>query len=250
MNKKSKKPKQNFLERLLEKDADRLLYRVIPRFLMEIANKYFRVEIEGLEFLPKHGPIIFAPNHSGVTGFDAMILAYEIGKRLKRKPIVLTHHLWFLTQTTAIPAKKLGFVEATYKNGVEALKKKQAIIIFPEGEAGNFKVSSKSYVLQEFRRGFVRLALETKAPIVPTLVIGAEETHINLKSIRLTKYLRGLVIPLPLNIIPLPSKWKIIFMEPISLPFDQTSAKDRELVCDLAMDIQEKMQSRLQKELR
>jgi len=94
------------------------------------------------------------------------------------------------------------------------------------------------------------MALECKTPIVPTIVIGAEETHINLKSIRLTKYLRGLVIPLPLNIIPLPSKWKIIFMEPISLPFDRTSCEDRDLVCELAMEIQEKMQSRLQRELK
>ena len=54
---------------------------------------------------------------------------------------------------------------------------------------GNFKASSNRYHLQEFKRGFIRMALLTKAPIIPTLIIGAEETHINLKQLKLAKYI-------------------------------------------------------------
>lgn len=235
---------------LKKMDQDTLIYRVLPRLLMEIIKKYFRLEIEGLENIPKKGPVIVAPNHSGFAGFDAAVLTSVIQKETKRLPRTLTHYFWFLNSTTAIPAHKMGFIEATYENGLNLLSKNNLIVLFPEGESGNFKPSTKRYELQEFKRGFVRLALERQCPIVPTLIIGAEETHINLSKLKFTKFLRGLVIPLPLNIIPLPVKWKIIFLEPIYLPYDKSFLENTELVHELAQDIQEQMQRRLRQEVK
>jgi 1-acyl-sn-glycerol-3-phosphate acyltransferase len=174
-----------------------------------------------------------------------MVLHHEIMRASGRYPRVLTHHLWFLTKTTSIPANRLGFIEATTENGVQALKKNQLVVLFPEGEYGNFKPSSQAYQLQEFKRGFIRMALQTNSPIVPTLILGAEETHVNLSRLKLTKFLRGVILPLPLNLIPLPSKWKIIFLEPVHLPYKKDAANDTELVHELAEDLQEKMQLRL-----
>ena len=93
------------------------------------------------------------------------------------------------------------------------------------------------------------MALETGSPIVPTLIIGAEETHITLSQLELSKYLRGLVLPLPLNIIPLPVKWKIIFLEPIHLPYAASAREDRDLVVEIAEEIQEQMQEALSREV-
>ncbi len=210
-------------------------------------KKYFRLEIEGLENIPKKGPVIIAPNHSGFSGFDAMILAYILQEQTKRIPRVLTHHLWFLTEKTALPAQKLGFIEATFENGISLLKKNNVIVLFPEGANGNFKATSKKYQLQEFKRGFIRMALQTGAVIVPTLVIGAEETHINLQKLKFSKFLRGLVLPLPLNVIPLPAKWKIVFTKPVHLPFGPEKTDDSELCHDLANEIQESMQKKINK---
>jgi hypothetical protein len=81
------------------------------------------------------------------------------------------------------------------------------------------------------------------------LVLGAEETHINLKQLKFTKYLRGLVLPLPLNVIPLPAKWKIIFLPPIQLPYKPSAADDYELVREISDDIQEDMQAVLSEEV-
>jgi len=247
----------NFLKKPNEKvfnigslGADELLYKVFPRLFMEILKKYFRLEIEGIENIPLNGPVIIAPNHSGFTAMDAMVLAYILQERTKRIPRVLTHHLWFLTETTALPAHKLGFFEATYENGLQFLKKNQMIVLFPEGEHGNFKPTTKRYQLQEFKRGFVRLSIESQAQIIPTIVLGAEETHINLRKLKFTKFLHGLVLPLPLNVIPLPAKWKIIFKKPVSLPYEPEKIKDSELMRDLAFDIQEKMQKRINDEIK
>ena len=229
---------------------DALIYRYLPNFLLEILSNYFRLEVEGLENIPRRGRVLITPNHSGFTGFDALVLAHEIVKGTKRIPRVLTHHLWFLTKTTAIPANKLGLIEATRKNGVSHLKKNHVVVLFPEGEYGNFKPSSKKYILQEFKRGFVRMALETKSPIVPTVILGAEETNINLRTLKFAKYLRGPILPLPLNILPLPARWKVIFMEPIYLPYKPAAANDTDLVHEIASDIREQIQRRVNQELR
>lgn len=243
-----KKPNEKVFQ-LSKLGADDLIYKVFPRLFMEILKKYFRLEIEGLENIPKHGPIIIAPNHSGFSGFDALILAYILQENTHRIPRVMTHHLWFLTESTSIPAHKLGFTEATYENGLRLLKKNNMVVLFPEGENGNFKPTTKKYQLQEFKRGFVRLALASKAQIVPTLIIGAEETHINLSKLKFTKYLRGLVLPLPLNILPLPVKWKIIFLKPQQFPFEPKQIKNQELCRELSNDLQEQMQKKLNREL-
>lgn len=248
---------KNFLKKPNEKifglrnlDRDTLIFRVFPRLLLEIMRKYFRLEVEGAENIPRRGSVIIAPNHSGYSGFDAFLLGHVIQTEAKRVPRVLTHHFWFLTDTTAIPAQKMGFTEATYENGINALKKGNAIVLFPEGEQGNFKPTTKRYQLQEFKRGFIRMALETQSPIVPTVVIGAEETHINLKQLKFTKFLKGSVIPLPLNVIPLPAKWRIKFLEPIYLPYKADALKDAELVHEIAAEVQEKLQEAIQAEMK
>jgi 1-acyl-sn-glycerol-3-phosphate acyltransferase len=247
----------NFLQKPNEKifglrnlDRDTLIYRVLPRFLLEILRKYFRMEIEGAENIPRRGAVVIAPNHSGFSGFDAFLVGHIVQQEAKRIPRVMTHHFWFLTETTAIPATKMGFTEATYENGVNALKKGNAIVLFPEGEQGNFKPTTERYQLQEFKRGFVRMAIEAGCPIVPTIVLGAEETHINLKQLKFTKFLKGTVIPLPLNILPLPAKWRIRFLEPITLPYKPSAIDDSELMHEIAQDIQEKMQAAVEEELK
>ncbi|MGE4131721.1 MAG: lysophospholipid acyltransferase family protein [Bdellovibrionales bacterium] len=237
------------LQYLRSSDRDTVMYKILPHFFLELMKTYFRVQVEGQEHLPKRGRALIIPNHSGVSGFDAMVLNHEITRAIGRYARILTHHLWFLTKTTAIPAQRLGFIEATMENGMRCLNKNQLVVLFPEGEYGNFKPSSKAYQLQEFKRGFIRMALKTKSPIIPTLVIGAEESHVNLSRLKLTKFLRGVILPLPLNVLPLPSKWKIVFMEPVHLPYGPEASEDRDLVRELAAELQDKMQDRLNLEL-
>jgi len=234
-------------------DPEHLVYRMLPHFLMEVAGKYFRLEVEGLENIPRRGPALICPNHSGFSGLDAFLLGHEVFKNTARVPRILTHHLWFLSPLTAIPAEKVGFIEASMSNGLAQLKKNNLVILFPEGEQGNFKPSSDAYQLQEFKRGFVRMALLRQCPIVPTLVIGAEESHINLAQIKLapplSRFFGDLVLPVPLNVVPLPSKWKFKFLPPIQLPYQPAAVDDRDLVDELATEIQDQMQMVLNEEI-
>jgi 1-acyl-sn-glycerol-3-phosphate acyltransferase len=247
---------RNFFERkekvfnLKDLDRDVLLYRVMPRFVLEIIRKYFRLDVEGDENLPKKGRAIIVPNHSGYAGFDAFMLGNEIRTRTGRIPRILAHHLWFIHNSVSIPLEKMGITEATMNNGLGLLKKNNVVILFPEGEYGNFKPTRRRYRLQEFKRGFVRMALLTGSPIIPTVVIGAEETHITLHQLKFTKYLLGTVLPLPLNVIPLPAKWKIKFLKPIHLNYPPSAAENRELVHKISQQVRELIQFQIDQELR
>jgi 1-acyl-sn-glycerol-3-phosphate acyltransferase len=224
--------------------------REIPLFLLEIIRKYFRLEVEGLENLPKKGKCLVVPNHSGVTALDAVMVGNEIQRAIKRVPRILAHPLWFVGPNIRILAKKMGLEEADKDAGERLLKEGRCVMIFPEGAAGNFKPTADRYKLQEFRRGFVRMAMATKAPIIPVVVIGAEETNINLSSISLTKVLKGTIIPIPLNVLPLPAKWKIIFLPKISMnKYSRKDAANSELVHQIAEDVRQMIQARINEEL-
>ncbi len=226
------------------------LYRIMPNIFMDLMDKYFRLEIEGLENIPKHDAALICPNHSGFAGFDAMVLTHEIFKGCHRIPRVMTHKLWFASKFTANHASKMGYVEATTQNGLNELRNNHLLILFPEGEQGNFKSSLKAYQLQEFKRGFVRMALKTGSPIVPTVVIGAEETNINLKKIDLGNFFKNVILPLPLNVLPLPVKWKLKFLEPIYLNHPPSAANNRDLVNEISIEIREKLQDAIREEIK
>ena len=218
---------------------------MLPHLVMDLLRKYFRLEVFGGEKIPSNGPVIIAPNHSGFMGFDALILSYEIFKLTKRIPRVLAHHFWFLTKTTAVPFQKFGFIQASSRNASEVLKKNNLLILFPEGETGNFKPSSKMYVLQDFKPGVIRLAIQRQCPIIPTLIVGAEESHLNISQIKFGKLLGNLVLPLPLNLIPLPVKWRIYFLDALRLPYPPSAADDSVLVNEVTQELREKMQKQL-----
>lgn len=219
-----------------------IIFRYLPHLFMTLMDKYFRLEIYGKENIPKKGRALICPNHSGFAGFDAMLLSHEIFKHIHRVPRTLTHHLWFKTEFTSSSAHKLGYIEASTENGEKELKKNHLLIIFPEGEDGNFKPTNKAYQLQKFKTGMVRMALSTNAPIVPTLIIGAEETHINLKKINFGK---DISFPLPFNVFPFPIKWKMVFLPPIDLTEFKKYQSDKKWIKQKTNEIQNLMQSNL-----
>ena len=182
-------------------------------FAAEVLSRYFRVEIQGLGHIPKAGPVILVPNHSGFAGFDAVVLSHEIHKHTGRCPKILAHRAYFdLVHLVAKISESFGLTRARMADAMVELKQGEAIMVFPEAEKGNFKSSLKKYQLQPFHYGAVRLALASGAPLIPTLIVGAEESNLNLGNIDLSGIIKHLVIPMPVNLLPLPSKWRIEFL--------------------------------------
>lgn len=229
---------------------EELAYKVLPSFILEIITKYLRVNCEGLDNVPAKGPCIIIANHSGYMGFDALMIGHHVFQYTKRIPRIIAHKMWFFNPEISVQVSRFGLVPATVDNGYKILQKGQPLLLFPEGEEGNFKPSRYRYRLRRFRRGFIRLALRTGAPIIPCTVIGAEETHLTISQIRWAKDLLGIIIPVPLNVIPLPAKWSISFGKPIVLEKNPDRAEDMEYVTKLSRHYRKVMQKQLGDRLR
>lgn len=130
---------------------------------------------------------------------------------------------------------RIGQIVGTPENCRRLLERDETILVFPEGQKAISKLYSKRYQLQDFGLGFMRLALETDTPIVPIAVIGAEEqapAFIDLKP--LAKLLGFPAFPLtPYGLpLPLPTKYRIYFGEPISsraTPTTTTAGAERKV---------------------
>ena len=235
----------------MKRFTEKLALVALPKILLETLQMYFRVEVEGLHYLPKKGKALVISNHSGCSGLDAAMLGYTLYKEFHRLPRILalwTFFHWF--PSLAASAKQMGLREASFQNGISLLKKNHLTVIFPEGAEGSFKPSSEKYLLRDFKTGFVRMALLSKATVIPCVIIGAEESNINLATLRLEKYLKGLPIPVPLNLIPLPAKWKIQFLPPLDLSsLSLEDAHNREKLQNFAEKVRTSMQSVINSEL-
>ena len=91
--------------------------------------------------------------------------------------------------------------------------------------------------------------------IVPVAVVGAEEIYPKLgESKPLARAIGSPYVPItptfpwlgPLGLLPLPSRWRIEFLEPIDLSgYGAGSSEDRSLVFDLSEQVREQIQEAL-----
>jgi 1-acyl-sn-glycerol-3-phosphate acyltransferase len=149
---------------------------------------------------------------------------------------------------------RAGMVRASSQNARRLLRREEADIPFPEGAKGHGQEYRERYTLQSFARGgFVSLALQTGAPVVPVAVVGGEEIHPVLA--RWQWLARGLDVPYfpvtptfpwfgVLGLVPLPTKWRIVFGPPIDLAgqYGPDAHRDELLVNRLKEEIRERIQ--------
>jgi hypothetical protein len=69
------------------------------------------------------------------------MLANEIFLAQKRKARLIAHKLWFFGKPVQVLSEKMGLVAADTNEILAVLRNGEPIILFPEGEAGNFKPS-------------------------------------------------------------------------------------------------------------
>jgi 1-acyl-sn-glycerol-3-phosphate acyltransferase len=155
---------------------------------------------------------------------------------------------------------RLGAVRACQENAERLLAGGKLLAVFPEGAKGIGKLYKDRYKLQRFGRGgFVRLALRTQTPIVPSAIVGAEEANPMLYRIEyMTKALGIPYLPItptfpalgPLGLLPAPTKWKVVFGEPIHFDgYGPEAADDEILVGRLAERVRATIQGMLESTL-
>lgn len=181
---------------------------------------YFRVKLDGLDNVPGEGRVVLVSNHSGQLPFDAAMLT--VGLLMEMDPPRVLRALverWVPTLPfVSTFMARVGQIVGTPENCRRLLAADEAILVFPEGVRGLNKPFSERYQLKSFGPGFMRLALESNAPVLPVAVVGAEEQAPALFDLKpLAKLLGFPAFPLTPTLIPLPlpTRYRILFGAPM-----------------------------------
>jgi 1-acyl-sn-glycerol-3-phosphate acyltransferase len=221
---------------------------------------WFRVEQEGVENVPSEGGALLVSNHSGALPPDAPMIMQAIrNEHPHPRPLYMLGEHWFKGYPgVGMLTNKIGLVAAHPANAQRLLRDEGRLaVVFPEGQKGSRKLYWQRYRLRRFGRGgFVRTALRAGVPIVPIAVVGAEEAMPIFAHVPLLQRLTGLIY-FPINhafpqfglaaaMMYLPAKFKIRFLEPVSLDgYGPEDAEDLELVQTLAEEIRGRIQIEL-----
>ncbi len=201
--------------------------------LEALYRSYFSVKVEGLSNVPPRGRAMLVGNHSGGVAVDgAMVIAaafFELepprlaqgmaDKFINRLPFASS---W---------ASRTGQFTGLPEHAERLLRDERLLLVFPEGARGTAKLFPARNSLVDFGSGFMRLAIKTKAPIIPFgFVGGGEAVPTVANAYRLGRLLGVPYIPITpyLLPVPLPTRLSVRFGAP--LRFEGTGAEDDQVV--------------------
>ncbi|WP_210439722.1 lysophospholipid acyltransferase family protein [Nocardioides xinjiangensis] len=233
-----------------------LTERFFMAALRPIAEKWFRLEVRGLENIPAEGGALVVSNHSGTVPLDGLMTMLTVHDHAHRFLRPLGADLVFRLPFVSSLARKSGATLACVEDAERMLCGGDLVGVWPEGFKGIGKPFSERYKLQRFGRGgFVSAALRTGVPIIPLSVVGAEEIYPLVGNVPSLARLLGVpYIPItpffpwlgPLGMVPLPSKWIMEFGEPIRTDsYDPAEADDPMLVFNVTDQVRETIQHTL-----
>ena len=230
------------------------------RFLYDI---WWRVDVTGVRNVPAHGRGLLVANHAGsLFPFDASMMTMAVMREhpLPRWPRFMVLDWAFVLPFLSAFMRRVGGVPASPHNATSLLERDELVMVFPEGVKGTGKPFSERYRLQRFGRGgFVEVALRTRSPIIPVAVVGSEEIYPKVADApSVARAIGAPFVPItptfpllgPLGLVPLPSKWRIEFCDPIDLSeHPPEAADDRGLVFDISEQVRETIQAKVYENL-
>jgi 1-acyl-sn-glycerol-3-phosphate acyltransferase len=235
---------------------------LVEPFFRFLYDRWWRVRVDGVSRVPPHGRALLVANHAGILPWDGTMISVALLREhpLPRHPRFLVLNWAFDLPWISVFIRKVGGVVASPHNALRLLEQDQLVAVFPEGIKGSGKPFAERYRLRRFGRGgFVEVALRAGAPIVPVAVVGSEEIYPKLGDLPAVARVIGApffpVTPTfpwlgPLGAVPLPSKWRIEFCEPIeTASHGPDAAADRALVLELSERVRETVQEAVYRNL-
>jgi hypothetical protein len=145
----------------LSRDA---LLKIAP--IISGLRVYHRHSLEGKSSVPPKGPAIFAVNHS-LASYDIALLMAAIYEEVNRVPRALIDRLFFKVPGLGSLMEALGSREGTHDNAVKLLQENELLILAPGGMRESLRPSTQRHqIIWGRRKGFVKLSIESGAPII------------------------------------------------------------------------------------
>lgn len=209
-------------------------------------HHYFKIRCFGIENVPVRGRTMLVANHSGGYAVDAGMLAAACF--FEMNPPRLAHGMAekFIARMPFLSdwANRVGQLTGLPQHARRLLEDERLLMVFPEGVRGTEKLYKDRYSLVRFGTGFVRLAMETRTPIVPTAVLGGGEAVPTIANIRwLGRLLGAPYVPITpyLLAFPLPVRMEFRFGEPMLI--EGTGQESDDEVASIVERVRERIRS-------
>jgi 1-acyl-sn-glycerol-3-phosphate acyltransferase len=216
-----------------------------------LMDYWFRMETEGFEKLPDP-PALLIGIHSGAPFvWDAWTVGIQWWRRFgPDRPLHGTAHD-ALMAAPGIGAyfRKMGVLPAAPDSIAGALAAGRDVALWPGGEIDSLRPWVKrDEAILAGRTGFIRMAIQAGVPIVPIATVGGPDSMPVLlsgrrlaRALQLDKVARLKIFPIAIQApwglspamlpeIPLPTKIRTAFQDPITLDHDPERAKDEDYV--------------------
>jgi len=158
-----------------------LFYEAVRLIVGPIIDWHYRVDVEGRENVPEEGAALIVSNHRSLL--DPVMIGFSVDRFVNfaaaaysfKMPIVKQLYTWAGSFPLSIYGgedsdKDISRAHTLLNNG-------ELVGIFPEGVQSFFNPNRVTRIAT-FKTGFAKLALETKVPVIPCVVIAEEEREL------------------------------------------------------------------------
>src|SRR3954454_10191132 len=216
-------------------------------FWNPIMDYWFRLEVEGWERLPPP-PALLVGIHSGAPFvWDAWTVGVQWWRHFGEERLLhgTAHDALMAAPGIGTYFRKMGVIPAAPDSMASALAAGRDVAVWPGGEVDSLRPWTKrDEAILGGRKGFIRLAINAGVPIVPIATVGGPDSMPVLatgrriaKALQLDKIARLKMFPVALQApwglspamlpeIPLPTKIRTAFQEPITVARDPRKASD------------------------
>jgi 1-acyl-sn-glycerol-3-phosphate acyltransferase len=233
-------------------------------FWNPLMDYWFRMEIEGWEKIPEP-PVLLVGIHSGAPFvWDAWTVGLQWWRHFGRsRQLHGTAH----DALMALPGfggyfRRMGVLPAAADSMSAALAAGHDVALWPGGERDSLRPwSQRDQAILAGRMGFIRLAIRSCVPIVPIATVGGPDSMpVLARGRRLAKLLQldriarlkmfPIAVQAPWGIspallpeLPLPTKIRTAFQDPIELDCDPARAEDDAYVESIYQEVSASIQT-------
>jgi len=231
-----------------------------------LMDYYFRLEIDGWDRFPDEPGLFIGIHSGGPLTMDAWTVALAWWRHFEGERTIhgTAHDVLMSSPGLGRYFRRMGTITPSRENIGAAFAKGDDVILWPGGEVDAYRSWDKrDKAILGGRKGFIRLALREQVPIVPVATVGGHDALFVLsegrgiaKTLGLKERMRSEVAPITLSIpfgvtlhltpfqhVPLPTKIRTEFLDPIYLDTDPERENDNDYVAEVYREIESAIQS-------